>query len=138
MEEIEKLRSCLDEIDRELLGLLIKRMKIVRRVASIKKRHNMSILDEKREEEVYANVTRIASKQDLDSYQIKSIFHEILLLSKRVQNEVLEQWRYVSGIINAWGENPTMKLPQYPAGTWGPDVARDFMEKDGRVWREPS
>ena len=91
MEEIEKLRSCLDEIDRELLGLLIKRMKIVRRVASIKKRHNMSILDEKREEEVYANVTRIASKQDLDSYQIKSIFHEILLLSKRVQNEVLEQ-----------------------------------------------
>ena len=53
-------------------------------------------------------------------------------------DEVLEQWRYVSGIINAWGENPTMKLPQYPAGTWGPDVARDFMEKDGRVWREPS
>ena len=53
-------------------------------------------------------------------------------------DEVLEQWRYVSGIINAWGENPTKKLPQYPAGTWGPDAARDFMEKDGRVWREPS
>jgi glucose-6-phosphate 1-dehydrogenase len=36
------------------------------------------------------------------------------------------------------GENPTKKLPQYPAGTWGPDAARDFIEKDGRVWREPS
>ena len=53
-------------------------------------------------------------------------------------DEVLEQWRYVSGIINTWEENPTKKLPQYPAGTWGPDAARDFMEKDGRIWREPS
>ena len=53
-------------------------------------------------------------------------------------DEVVEQWRYVSGIINAWGENPSMKLPQYPAGTWGPGAARDFLEKDGRVWREPS
>jgi len=53
-------------------------------------------------------------------------------------DEVLEQWRYVSGIINAWEENPTMKLPQYPAGTWGPDAARDFIEKDGREWRKPS
>ena len=53
-------------------------------------------------------------------------------------DEVLEQWRYVSGIINAWGENPTKILPQYPTGTWGPDSARDFLKKDGRVWREPS
>ena len=53
-------------------------------------------------------------------------------------DEVLEQWRYVSGIINVWEEDPTLKLPQYPAGTWGPADARDFIEKDGRVWREPS
>jgi len=53
-------------------------------------------------------------------------------------DEVLEQWRYVSGIINAWEEYPVIKLPQYPAGTWGPDVAQDFIENDGRVWREPS
>ncbi len=53
-------------------------------------------------------------------------------------DEVLEQWRYVSGIIDAWEENPKMKLPQYPSGTWGPDAAQDFIEKDGRAWREPS
>ena len=91
MEEINKLRSNLDEIDRKILGLLIKRTKIVRRIASIKKQYNIPIIDKKREEEVYNNVTGIASKHDLDSYRIKSIFREILLLSKRVQNEVLEK-----------------------------------------------
>jgi len=53
-------------------------------------------------------------------------------------DEVLEQWKYVSGIIKAWEEKQTLKLPQYHAGTWGPDEAREFIEKDGRVWREPS
>ena len=53
-------------------------------------------------------------------------------------DEVLEQWKYVSGIIKAWEEKQTLKLPQYKAGTWGPDNAREFIEKDGRVWRVPS
>lgn len=53
-------------------------------------------------------------------------------------DEVIEQWKYVSGIIKAWGEKQTLKLPQYQAGTWGPNNARDFIEKDGRVWRVPS
>ncbi len=34
-------------------------------------------------------------------------------------DEVLEQWKYVSGIIKAWEEKQTLKLPQYKAGTWG-------------------
>jgi glucose-6-phosphate 1-dehydrogenase len=38
-------------------------------------------------------------------------------------DEVLEQWRYVSRIINAWGESPIRKLLQYPAGTWGAEAA---------------
>ncbi len=91
LEEMKKLRSNLDEIDREILELLINRTRIVRRIATLKKQHSIPIIDKKREEEIYSNVTRIASKHDLDSFQIKSIFREILLLSKRVQNEILEK-----------------------------------------------
>ena len=53
-------------------------------------------------------------------------------------DEVLEQWRYVSGIIDTWKEKPISKLPKYPAGSWGPKEAKDLIEKDGRYWREPS
>ena len=53
-------------------------------------------------------------------------------------DEVLEQWKYVSGIIDAWNNYPIKKLPQYTAGTWGPIEAHEFIEKDGRMWRKPS
>ena len=53
-------------------------------------------------------------------------------------DEVIEQWKYVTEIIKAWEEQPVKKLPQYPAKTWGPSVAQEFIAADGRKWREPS
>ena len=52
-------------------------------------------------------------------------------------DEVIEQWRYVTDILNAWGENPPAELPKYAAGTWGPREADTFIQKDGRKWRIP-
>jgi glucose-6-phosphate 1-dehydrogenase len=52
-------------------------------------------------------------------------------------DEVIEQWRYVTDILNAWGENPPAELPKYAAGTWGPLEADTFIQKDGRKWRIP-
>jgi len=52
-------------------------------------------------------------------------------------DEVIEQWRYVTDILDAWDENPPEELPQYAAGTWGPSEADAFIQKDGRRWRIP-
>jgi len=30
-----------------------------------------------------------------------------------------------------------MRLPEYAAGTWGPDEAERMMAADGRAWRLP-
>lgn len=89
MKEIRRLRSKLDEIDMEILELLMERMDIVKRIGLIKKRQNLPIIDKNREEEVYNNAAEFALKHDLDNIQIKSIFREIMLLSKKVQNDVL-------------------------------------------------
>jgi len=53
-------------------------------------------------------------------------------------DEVLEQWRYVSDILDTWKDNPVNKLPKYEVGTWGPKEAKDFINKDGRAWRKTS
>jgi glucose-6-phosphate 1-dehydrogenase len=53
-------------------------------------------------------------------------------------DEVLEQWRFVSEIIKTWEEHPVKKLPQYPAGTWGPKEAQEFINTSGAKWRKPS
>lgn len=52
-------------------------------------------------------------------------------------DEVIEQWRYVTKILESWKANPVKKLPQYKAGTWGPKEADKFIQDDGRVWRMP-
>jgi glucose-6-phosphate 1-dehydrogenase len=45
-------------------------------------------------------------------------------------------WNFVMPILNRWSENTT-PLPSYPAGTWGPPEADEFIEQDGRRWRRP-
>jgi glucose-6-phosphate 1-dehydrogenase len=50
-------------------------------------------------------------------------------------DEVCEAWEYTSGVIDSWSQQPLRNLPVYEAGTWGPGVADEFLEKDGRHWR---
>jgi glucose-6-phosphate 1-dehydrogenase len=50
-------------------------------------------------------------------------------------DEVIEQWRFSTEIIDAWENSRIKKLPQYPAKTWGPAEAKEFIEADGRLWR---
>jgi glucose-6-phosphate 1-dehydrogenase len=50
-------------------------------------------------------------------------------------DEVIEQWRFVNEILDAWKNNPVYILPKYSIGTWGPEEAEKFIARDGRSWR---
>ena len=52
-------------------------------------------------------------------------------------DEVLAQWAFTQGILDSWKRYPVSKLPTYPAGTWGPAEADNFLQKDDRNWRNP-
>ncbi|MCI0603642.1 glucose-6-phosphate dehydrogenase [bacterium] len=45
-------------------------------------------------------------------------------------------WQHVMPILEAW-KDPAIPLATYPAGSWGPPEADEFMERDGRRWRRP-
>jgi glucose-6-phosphate 1-dehydrogenase len=51
-------------------------------------------------------------------------------------DEVLEQWRFASTIIESWDKTRVKQLPQYEIGSWGPKAADDYIKRDGRKWRE--
>lgn len=91
MEEIEKLRSDLDEIDMEILRLLMRRTEIIKEIGLIKKQYDIPVVNRKREKKVYNNVKEFALEHELDSDQIKSIFKKIMQFSKKVQSEILEK-----------------------------------------------
>jgi len=51
-------------------------------------------------------------------------------------DEVRCAWKFTTGILNGWDENPVRNLPIYEAGTWGPQAADQFIERDGHKWRD--
>ena len=50
-------------------------------------------------------------------------------------DEVEEQWRVLMPILKGWEKAPLPDpYPNYEAGTAGPQVAYEFMEREGRKW----
>jgi glucose-6-phosphate 1-dehydrogenase len=43
-------------------------------------------------------------------------------------------WGLVDPILEGWAKEGTHKVPQYAPGSWGPNAADRFMERDGRKW----
>ncbi len=42
-------------------------------------------------------------------------------------------WELLTPVLDAWADGAS-PLKQYEAGSWGPDAARELMERDGREW----
>ncbi|HXM77803.1 MAG TPA: glucose-6-phosphate dehydrogenase [Thermoanaerobaculia bacterium] len=50
-------------------------------------------------------------------------------------DEVEQAWRVVSPILKAWEGHAPGDFPNYASGTWGPESADRFLEREGRRWR---
>ena len=52
-------------------------------------------------------------------------------------DEVETGWRITDPLLEFWEKNPPAKMHTYPAGTWGPSAADEFIARDGFRWRQP-
>jgi len=50
------------------------------------------------------------------------------------KDQVEAAWKVVMPIINEWKKQPKTSLKFYSAGTMGPKLADDLLERDGREW----
>ena len=51
--------------------------------------------------------------------------------------EVLEAWKFLTPVLEAWNNEHEVPLYGYPAGTWGPHEADDLIEDKMMTWRYP-
>jgi glucose-6-phosphate 1-dehydrogenase len=51
-------------------------------------------------------------------------------------DQVETSWSLLTPILAAW-ESQTRDIPQYSAGTWGPEAAEVLIARDGRSWIQP-
>jgi glucose-6-phosphate 1-dehydrogenase len=50
-------------------------------------------------------------------------------------DEAEHAWEVLTPILDAWAKRPAPEFPNYASGTFGPEAADRFLEKDGRRWR---
>ena len=53
------------------------------------------------------------------------------------RDEVEAAWELVTAVLDVWRDSPPRDLPNYEAGTWGPEAAMELLARDGRRWRRP-
>lgn len=87
--DLERIRQQIDEIDKELVELLEKRMDLVNQVAAYKKKTGKAVLDTGREETVLANVAAQVNNPDYRS-TIRATFRDIMAQSRTYQQKQLE------------------------------------------------
>lgn len=51
--------------------------------------------------------------------------------------EVIEAWKFVMPVLEAWKNDPEIPLYGYPAGTWGPEKADGLIDDPEMTWRYP-
>jgi glucose-6-phosphate 1-dehydrogenase len=44
-------------------------------------------------------------------------------------------WQVVDPLLEAWKTDPSLPLPRYAPGSWGPDAADQLLRRDDRHWR---
>jgi len=88
MKEKETLRHQIDEIDREMLKLLNKRLTLARAVGEVKIREGAPKYDFKREENLLASLEHL-NHGPLENSEVRSIYKEIISASRRIQGPPL-------------------------------------------------
>jgi glucose-6-phosphate 1-dehydrogenase len=75
---------------------------------------------------------------DHDAYEtllLDCMLGEATLFTR--SDEVEAAWSVVDPVIDYWSGKRPEHFPNYAAGSWGPDVADDFIRREGARWREP-
>ncbi len=84
---LDEIRVKIDQIDRELIELLKKRMECSLEVAKIKKAENLPVYHPEREQEILDRV-RITAGQQYGEY-VGEVYRNIMTVSRHLQNDVL-------------------------------------------------
>ena len=105
--ELNQLRQEIDEIDRELVSLFIRRMNCSASVAEYKLEHGLPVLDASRERALLSKISEL-SGEDFEEYS-RTLYATILSLSRSYQHKKLgETTELYTEILKAIDGTPRM------------------------------
>ena len=108
--DLMELREQINEIDRGMLDLFLRRMQVSSNVAEYKRQNGLPVLDAARERELLANIAGQAG-EDLDEYAIV-LYSTILSLSRSYQHKKLSPDSKYGAIIENARETTAKLFPE--------------------------
>ncbi|MFN6963183.1 MAG: chorismate mutase [Pyrinomonadaceae bacterium] len=88
--KLERHRSRIDAIDREVVALLNRRAEIVREIGAIKAKAALPVVDRDRETQVLESVTS-SSEGPLDADALERIYRAVLIECRQIQASIREE-----------------------------------------------
>ena len=102
MTELEKARQTINEVDKAMAELFVKRMDAARVVAEYKREHGLQVFDAIREAEVIERNSKMIEDDTLRSYYVEFLQHN-MDVSKNYQHRILDGMRVAfSGVKGAF------------------------------------
>ncbi len=83
--ELDRLRGEIEDIDREIVALIARRVQAARAVGRVKRTHELPITDPTREAAVVRRAVERARAAELDEEDVREIFWHIIGLCRRAQ-----------------------------------------------------
>ena len=81
---LTEIRKDIDRLDDELLGLLIKRLKLGKEIGEVKREIGRVVADEAREKQIFQRLIKNAGSK-MDEEDVIEIFSIILKISRKIQ-----------------------------------------------------
>lgn len=110
---LDKARKIINEVDRQMAELFVKRMQAAKMVAEYKKERGLAILDEAREEEVVRQNSALIEDETLREYYVNFLRNN-MAVSREYQSRLMEGMKVAySGTEGAFAHIAATKL--YPS-----------------------
>ena len=91
MSKLEEAREIINQVDREMIELFIRRMAAVRLVAEYKLENGMPVLDSIREDDIKARNCDVLCNKVLEKYYL-DFFEGVLNSSKEYQKYLIQEF----------------------------------------------
>lgn len=85
MNDLEKLRKEIDKVDAEIVEAVAARTNITYSISKYKVRHNINVVDEKREAEVYKKIRALARKNYIEEDFAEDLYKLIIAYCRDIQ-----------------------------------------------------
>ena len=84
----------------------------------------------------YKDLGKIELPEAYELLLLDAIQGDAILYARAEAVEVC--WEFITPILQAWQENPDIKLYSYPGGSWGPKEASSLFLNKNENWLSPT